>query len=181
MSSHDSRVELSIPEEGIAFDGLVLRLPTVADLDRMSATFAEPDAFTRADLAELVPQLDNLVAVGRLVPLVVADTETGEILGGGTFRNFDAKGAIVEIGYWLYPHARGGGVATKSARALAKHAFDLGICRVVAQVKVGNVASEQVLERAGFSCEGVSRSMPTADGRRVDRSVWSLLPGDLAA
>jgi len=178
MCASYERVELSIPDEGIVFDELVLRLPTAADLDRMSATFAEPDAFTRADLANLVPQLDTLVADGRLVPLVVANVRTGEILGGGTFRNFDANGAVVEIGYWLYPHARGRGVATKTARALAAHAFDLGVRRVVARVKVGNDASEQVLRRVGFTCEGVSRPIPAAEGSSVDKTTWSLLPGE---
>ena len=173
-----SSVEVSIPNEGIVFDGLVLRLPTTADLDRMPPTFAEPDALTRADFAELVPRLKTLVANGQLVPLIIADVQTGEILGGGTFRHLDSKGAIIEIGYWLYPHARRRGVATKTARALAEHAFGLGIRRVVAHVKVGNNASERVLERAGFTREGISRSMPTADGGRIDKTVWSLLPGD---
>jgi RimJ/RimL family protein N-acetyltransferase len=125
-----SLVELSTPREDIDFDGLVLRLPTTADLDQMPPAFAEPDALTRADFAELIPRLETLVANGRLVPLVIVDVETGEILGGGTFRHFDPKGAIVEIGYWLYPHARGRGVATKTARALAEHAFALGVRRV---------------------------------------------------
>jgi RimJ/RimL family protein N-acetyltransferase len=172
-----SSVELSLPKTGIVFDGLVLRLPTTADLDRMPPDFADLDALTRADFAELVPQMTTLVASGRLVPLVVCDVETGEILGGGTFRHFDPKGAIIEIGYWLYPHARGRGVATRTARVLAEHAFGLGIRRVVAHVKVGNSASERVLERAGFTREGISRSMPTADGR-IDKTVWSLLPGE---
>lgn len=136
--SSDDRVELSIPEGGIVFDEFVLGLPTAADLDRLSATYAEPDAFTRAELAELVPHMNALLAVGRLVPLLVKDARTGEILGGGTFRNFDADEAAVEIGYWLYPHARGRGVATRTARALAEHAFGLGVRRVVARVKVGN-------------------------------------------
>jgi hypothetical protein len=65
----ESLVELSIPKEGIVFEGLVLRLPTTADLDRMPPAFAEPDAFTRADFAELLPRLKTLVASGRLVPL----------------------------------------------------------------------------------------------------------------
>jgi RimJ/RimL family protein N-acetyltransferase len=171
-------IELSIPQEGIVFDGLILRLPTTPDLDRMPSTFAEPDALTRTDFAECIPHLETLVASGQLVPLVVADVQTGEILGGGTFRHLDSKGAIIEIGYWLYPHARGGGVATKTACALADHAFRLGIRRVVAHVKVGNDASDRVLERAGFTREGISRSMPTADGGRIDKTVWSLLPGD---
>ena len=166
----ESLVEFSIPENGIVFDGLVLRLPTIADLDQMPPAFAGPDALTRADFAEIIPRLKRLVASGRLVPLVVADVQTGQILGGGTFRHLDSKGAIIEIGYWLYPHARGRGVATKTARALAEHAFELGVCRVVAHVKVGNSESERVLERAGFTREGISRSMPTVDGgRRCDR------------
>lgn len=173
-----SSVELSIPKEGIVHDGLVVRLPSTADLDRMPPALAEPDVLTRADFAKLVPRLETLVASGQLVPLVVADFQTGELLGGGTFRHLDSRGAIIEIGYWLYPHARGRGIATRTARALAGHAFSLGIRRVVAHVKVGNTASDRVLERAGFTREGISRSMPTAGGDRIDKTVWSLLPGE---
>ena len=60
---------------------------------------------------------------------------------------------------------------------LADHAFSLGIQRVAAYVNVGNVASERVAERAGFTREGVVRSMPVPDGRRVDKTLFSLLPG----
>ena len=50
--------------------------------------------------------------------------------------------------------------------------------RVAAYVNVGNRASERVLERAGFTREGVIRSMPKPDGRRVDKTLFSLLPTD---
>lgn len=172
----ESSVELSIPKDGIVFGGLVLRLPRTADIDQLPPAFAEPEAFTRDDLAQFIPHLKALVASGQIAPLVVADVETGEILGGGTFHHLDSKRAIIEIGYWLYPHARGHGVATRTARALAEHAFDLGVQRVVAYVEVGNSASERVLARAGFTREGISRSMPAVDGGRVDKAVWSLLP-----
>ena len=43
---------------------------------------------------------------------------------------------------------------------------------------VDNPASERVLERAGFTREGVVRSMPKPDGRRVDKTLFSLLPGE---
>jgi hypothetical protein len=33
-------------------------------------------------------------------------------------------------------------------------------------------------ERAGFTREGVVRSMPKPDGRRVDKTLFSLLPGE---
>ena len=69
-------------------------------------------------------------------------------------------------------------IATKVARALADYAFTLGIQRVAAYVEVGNVPSERVLERAGFTREGVIRSLPKSEGRRVDKTIFSLLPGE---
>ena len=102
----------------------------------------------------------------------------GRIVGGGTLHHLDAKRAIVELGYWLFPHARGRGVATRIARLLAHYAFSLGVQRVQAYVNVGNVASERVLQRAGFTYEGVIRSPPKPDGTRVDKTLYSLLPGE---
>ncbi len=98
--------------------------------------------------------------------------------GGAVFHHLDAERAIVEIGYWLFPAARGRGVATPSARLLAEHAFALGVLRVEAYVNVGNDASDRVLQRAGFTREGVVRSLPRPDGTRVDKTLWSLLPGE---
>jgi RimJ/RimL family protein N-acetyltransferase len=45
-------------------------------------------------------------------------------------------------------------------------------------VNVGNTSSERVLEKAGFTCEGVVRSMPKPDGRRINKTLFSLLPGE---
>ena len=45
-------------------------------------------------------------------------------------------------------------------------------------MNVGNTASERVLKRAGFTREGVVRSLPVPDGRRVDKTLFSLLPGE---
>ena len=73
---------------------------------------------------------------------------------------------------------RGRGIATRIARLLAVHAFSLGIARVAAYANVGNHASRRVLERAGFTREGVVRSLPKPNGTRVDKTLYSLLPGE---
>jgi RimJ/RimL family protein N-acetyltransferase len=179
-------VRLAFPAEGLPLDGLVLRLPRAGDLPAVAPAFADSElreaanlpTFRPDDLVELIPQIDELIASGRLTPLLVADAWSGEILGGAALHHLDVERRIIEIGYWLFPRARGRGVATKVARALAGHAFALGVRRVVAYVNVGNRDSERVLERAGFTREGVSRSMPKPDGRRVDKTVYSLLPGE---
>src|SRR4029450_1346880 len=52
---------------------------------------------------------------------------SGEVVGGGTLHHLDSERRIVEIGYFVLPHARGRGVATAIARLLAEHAFALGL------------------------------------------------------
>ena len=175
----EQTLRLSFPEEGLRFDNLVLRLPNLEDLQKLAAALADGELgeaddipFSRDELATQLPHSPSLVR------LVVADAESGVIFGGGTLHHLDPNRSVIEIGYWLLPRARGRGIATKVARALAEFAFTLGIHRVAAYVEVGNVQSERVLERAGFTREGVIRSMPKSDGRRVDKTIFSLLPGE---
>jgi RimJ/RimL family protein N-acetyltransferase len=135
-------------------------------------------AFGREELVGSIRELPLLAESGRLLALAALDARSGEVIGGGTLHHLDSERRIIEIGYFVLPHARGRGVATTIARLLADHAFSLGIERVAAYVNVGNVASERVVERVGFTREGVVRSMPKPDGRRVDKTLFSLLPDE---
>jgi RimJ/RimL family protein N-acetyltransferase len=58
---------------------------------------------------------------------------------------------------------------------------ELGIGRLQARTSIGNVASERVLERCGFTPEGIARSGFVLPVSRewVDTTMWSLLPSDL--
>jgi ribosomal-protein-alanine N-acetyltransferase len=57
---------------------------------------------------------------------------------------------------------------------------DVGMARIEALVEPGNIASQRVLEHAGFQREGCLRSylVLQPDGRRTDALVYSLLPDD---
>jgi RimJ/RimL family protein N-acetyltransferase len=180
-------LRLSLPEDGITDGAVRLRLPTVEDIDGLMPAFTDPELraagnlpdFSRAEMEATLPHLPALVASGRLMPMTALDAATGDVVGGGTLHHLDADRAIVEIGYWVLRHAQRRGIATRIARLLAEHAFGLGVMRVAAYVNVGNVASERVLERAGYTREGVVRSMPKPGGvRRVDKTLFSLLPGE---
>ena len=176
----EQTLRLSFPEAGVRFDSFVLRVPGANDLQGLATAFTVGDLneadnispFSRDELAQ------QLLPSPTPVRLVVADVDTGVIVGGGTLHHLDSKRGVVEIGYWLFPRARGRGIATKVARTLAEYAFTLGIRRVAAYVEVGNVSSERVLERAGFTREGIIRSLPKSEGRRVDKTIFSLLPGE---
>jgi len=182
----ESTLRLSVPPEGIRAGDVVLRFPELDDVDAILPAFTDAElreagnlpAFGREELIASLRDLPTLAEAGRLLALAAVDAQTGEVVGGGTLHHLDAERRIVEIGYFVLPHARRRGVATTIARLLAEHAFSLGIERVAAYVNVGNTASEGVAERAGFTREGVVRSMPKPDGRRVDKTLYSLLPGE---
>ena len=179
-------IALSIPAEGIRSGDILLRFPSLGDVDGILPAFTDPElreagnlpAFDREQLIGSLNAMPLLAEQGRLLALAAVDTGAGEIVGGGTLHHLDAERGIVEIGYFVLPHARRRGVATTIARLLADHAFSLGIERVAAYINVGNTASERVVERIGFTREGVVRSMPVPDGRRIDKTLYSLLPGE---
>jgi len=186
VSTPDRTLRLTARPEGIRAGDVILRLPTLEDVDGLLPAFADPElrdagnlpAFRREQLVASLRELPALVESGRLLPLAAVDADTGELIGAGMLHHLDAERKIVELGYWVLPHARGRGIATTIARRVAEHAFSLGVARVAAYVNVGNTASERVVERAGFTREGVVRSMPRPDGGRVDKTLFSLLPGE---
>ena len=65
-----------------------------------------------------------------------------------------------------------------AVRAVAREAFATGISRIEANVRLGNDASERVLERAGFTREGVKRRLLRHGTERADATLFSLLPDE---
>jgi RimJ/RimL family protein N-acetyltransferase len=61
---------------------------------------------------------------------------------------------------------------------LVEHAHANGVVRVEAHVRLGNKASERVLERAGFQREGVKRSLLRHGGVRVDAALFAVVAPD---
>jgi RimJ/RimL family protein N-acetyltransferase len=168
-------------------DELLLRTPTEADLDVIAPAFRDPEVGGEAGLPPvdadtlrmmLREQLPLFRARGLMAPYVIEDTTTGGILGGANLRLFDPMRDTVELGYWLFVEARGRGVATRVVRALAEDAHASGIVRVEAHVRIGNTASERVLERAGFEREGVKRRLLRHGGKRVDATIFAIVARD---
>ncbi len=166
---------------------LLLRAPTEADIDVIAPAFRDPSVGGEAGLPPLDAEalrimlrerLPILRAQGLLAPYVIEDIETGRILGGANLRLFDPMRDTVELGYWLFVEARGRGIATRAVRALVEHAHANGVVRVEAHVRLGNIASERVLERVGFEREGVKRRLLRYGGARVDATLFAVIAPD---
>jgi ribosomal-protein-serine acetyltransferase len=107
--------------------------------------------------------------------IVVDDRCSGAI---GLNRAAWATGRV-EIGYWIAPWARRRGYAVEATRAVAQYAFDSKLHRVELLAATGNILSQRVAERAGFTREGVLREVLVVPGGRADAVLFSLLKGDL--
>jgi RimJ/RimL family protein N-acetyltransferase len=176
---------IPFPVSGLRVGDLLLRPPTAADVPFIAPAFLDEAVGGEAGLPKLTDpeirmfiseQLPEVRSTGRFLPLVVIEGDA--IVGGTSLSNYDPFRDRVEVGYWLFPAGRGRGIATRVVRALAAHAFYVGLLRVEAVVRPANEPSIRVLERAGFTREGVLRSLLRHQGGRTDGILFSLLPGE---
>jgi ribosomal-protein-alanine N-acetyltransferase len=85
-----------------------------------------------------------------------------------------------EIGYAVDYRHQGKGFATEAAEALLDFAFDeLGLHRVEATYMPSNRASARVLDKLGFTPEGLLREILLIDGRWEDHVIASLLRSEV--
>jgi RimJ/RimL family protein N-acetyltransferase len=104
----------------------------------------------------------------------------GRLVAAIDLKRTDWISGVTEIGYWTSPSARGRGVMTEAAGALAQWVLDqMGFARVELRIAPGNLASLRVAEKVGFRREGVARSAGIVHHGRVDLVIFSLLPADL--
>jgi RimJ/RimL family protein N-acetyltransferase len=180
---------LSYPDPPLADDAVCLRPWCDADVDPAHAATQDPliPRYTRVPRGQTKEGLRAFIAdrelqrrAGEVLSFVIAEAGTDAFLGTVALLRFSWEENRTEVGYWLAPGARGRGVATRAVALLARWALlDLGMARLSLTTDVGNVASQAVAERAGFTREGVLRSFQERDGRRADMVMFSLLPEDV--
>ena len=149
-------------------DRLVLRRPTIDDVDRL-AEIADDERIAR-NLTTSFPHpytRDHAIAFVESDPagFVIDPVEPVPSLGpgmigvvGGDSRGDDEPSVyegVHSFGYWLHPDAWGFGFATEAATAYLDHvARERRPRRFEACVYGWNPASARVLEKLGFTLEG---------------------------
>ena len=119
-------------------------------------------------------------AEGSRAGFAIVDAATDEFLGMVALVQIDLALGEGEIGYIVAPAARGRGVAGRAILLLARWAFrDVGLERLEAWIDVANEPSKRVAEGAGFTYEGIRRSVHFKDDQRADMAIYSLLPGEV--
>jgi RimJ/RimL family protein N-acetyltransferase len=168
---------------------LVLRKWTESDIGCVEEASRDPDipsgttvpaSFTPAEGLAWIERQWGRADKGEGLSLAIADVGSSEALGNINLL-FRRQPLTAEIGYWLIPRVRGRGLGSRAVALFARWAVTgAGLARVEALVVPDNMASQRVLEKAGFRREGRLRSYLVFDQQRADALMYSLLPSDLA-
>ncbi len=106
----------------------------------------------------------------------------GAAVGGVSLHpGVDVHRHSAELGYWLGQRHWGRGVMTAVIGAFAPRAMEaFRLHRLYATVYENNPASARVLEKAGFTREGVQKSAVVKRGELLDLYVYAMVRRELA-
>ena len=120
-------------------------------------------------------------AAGHMLPWIVRDLATGEIIGSTRYHDIDAAIDRVEIGYTWYAKSRQRShVNTACKLLLLGHAFDALGCAVVGfRTDNFNFASQRAIAALGAKKDGVLRHQKARrDGTARDTWMFSILASE---
>jgi RimJ/RimL family protein N-acetyltransferase len=142
---------------------------------------AIPQPYRDAEARAWVEQASSYWLAGTSAPFAVTDSNTGGVLGGVGF-GWVGEERVGEVGYWLRAEARGRGLTARGVRLISRWVFEELDCeRLQLRADPENVGSQRVAEKAGYTREGVLRSVHfnPRQQRRVNYVMFSLLRGEL--
>jgi len=117
-------------------------------------------------------------AEGSMLPWVVRDLESGDIVGTTRYHDIVPAADRVEIGYtWYAAHMQRSHVNTACKLLLMEHAFERLHCAAVGfRTDNFNFRSQRAIEALGAKKDGVVRHhAPRRDGTIRDTVIYSIL------
>lgn len=173
--------------------GVSLRAPQMgdfpqwADLREHSRSYLTPwepiwpsDDLTRSGFRRRLRRYAEDAAADRAYPFLVFRETDDVLLGGVTLAN--VRRGIVQagtIGYWVGQPYSGQGVMTAALRVLLPTLFgELNLHRIEAACIPTNTPSVRVLEKCGFSREGLARRYLCINGIWQDHLLYGMLHED---
>lgn len=85
----------------------------------------------------------------------------------------------LEIGYWIHKDYTNQGLATETAGALTKIAFEINLIqRIEIHCSIKNLPSAVIPKKLGYTHEATLRNRSLAYGELTDQMIWSLFKED---
>jgi len=128
------------------------------------------------DAEAWLKRMKGIQATGLALQFVVVSKSTGTAIGTCLLFRFEEGSARAELGYVLGRAHWGQGFMQEALEALVGCCFgSLGLRRLEAEVDIRNRSSARLLQRLGFTKEGLLRQRWVAKGEAKDVEMYGLL------
>ena len=156
-----------------------LRIMEKEDLPQFAAWVNNPDVFGEYNPLHQMPQTEAeqmLEGPLELTPFIIEKKDGSKIGFVAHFHVLHIAGKLLEIGYSLVPSERGKGYCTEAVRIMVDYLFlSRDTMRIQACTDTRNLASQRVLENAGFEKEGTMRRYFFIRGATRDAYLYGIL------
>src|SRR3954452_1618420 len=176
-------VELTAMRRGDAAEGSRIRLANEDWLARWEPSAAQPWRLRHSPVAYRAMRraVARRARLGTSLPFVIR--VDGRLAGQVTIDNV-VRGAMRSghLGYWIDRAVAGRGMASPPVALVCDHAFGaVGLHRLQADIRPENGPSQRLVQRLGFTQEGLLRRYLDIDGDWRDHLTFSLLAEDVSS
>ncbi|GAB1823311.1 GNAT family N-acetyltransferase [Herbidospora sp. RD11066] len=172
-----------LPPGGLTDGVVTLTMLTADDAPAYQAVASLPDVVRYRVPPEAPPFEETLYRckgagyrwlVGIQAEMAIRDAATGAFAGDIQLSHLTPPMREAMVGYSLHSDFRGRGLVTRAVELLAGWAFtEASLRRLISGTNPGNLASQAVLERAGFTRGGTQKEyLPGPDGTWTDNVEW---------
>ena len=133
-----------------------------------------PYPYTENDAEDFI---QAMLSADKDKTFAFAITLDDKVIGSiGVFRQENIHYRTAEMGYYIGEKYWGNGYMTEAVSQVSDYVFEhTDIIRIFAEPFAYNTASCRVLEKAGFSCEGILRSNAYKNDNIVDMKMYSII------
>jgi ribosomal-protein-alanine N-acetyltransferase len=144
--------------------------------DAVMQYIGRPKPKNRDEIISLIDTINNNFDLSLGITWIITLKENNEAIGTMGFWRMDKENHRAEIGYLLHPDYHGKGIASEALHGILPYAFNvLKFHSIEANADPNNVASKQLLTRAGFVQEAYFHENYYFEGRFLDSAIYCLL------
>lgn len=163
-----------------------LRLIDKSDIHGLLAAAQDPDVWRwfpidlsdRGRMEKWIDQILTRHANGTMIPMVIEDLKTGNLIGSSSYMHIAEEDLCLEIGTtWLGKEYHGSGINYHIKYVMLQHAFEIwNFERVEFRTDALNVRSRKAIEKIGATYDGMFKNHRfNKEGGRRDSVIYSIL------
>jgi len=138
-----------------------------------------PHPYPIGEAEQYILQQQGEIQAGTAITFCIRDKKDNSFIGLVEIREIEREHSQAELSFWLAQEFWGRGYMSEVIKTIVQYAFkELGLNRLYAYHMLRNPATGKVLEKNGFSQEGLLRQRVWKWDRYEDVALWAILLQD---